>query len=159
MARSKFAINPHAPLPAGRLRLGNDKRLRRLGKRIFPREQKATKLPDMGPPADLSDGENTPGQPPKSNSSQPARTDHPILKIISDFSLPNLLRLDVICERYGVHRSTIYRWTRSGLFPQADIVVGRFPGWYVTTILKFEESCRPAATSDCKNLQDSRGSW
>ena len=45
------------------------------------------------------------------------------------FSNPRLIRVGEVCERTGLHRSTIYRLRKDGRFPSAVRVGDRLIAW------------------------------
>lgn len=50
-----------------------------------------------------------------------------------------------LAARYGVDRVTVYRWSRDGILPPPDVVLGRRHGRYGSTLRAWEASTTAAS--------------
>lgn len=51
-----------------------------------------------------------------------------------------LLRLPAVCERYGVHPTTIYKWVKAGTFPEPVQISRQITGWWNIELDEYDES-------------------
>ena len=143
---SKSAVPPDTPLPTRPFTVGRF-RVRKTPAGRVTGNPKAPWSLEMGPPP-RSDhqvakaktrrtAETTPQQPNSRRSvREPSQPGAP----------PPIIWHSSLRERYGVNRTTIYRWQRSGLLPPPDVVMGRYQGWYATSIADFEQRTKGSQT-------------